>query len=80
MEKYGLSAKGLQSLFLKLIDIKALTQAEIDQRSTAYQKAVTVQPIDGNDLIEDIRSGMTDSELMRNILCLPRAYDSLCKH
>lgn len=64
MEKYGLSAKGLQSLFLKLIDIKAVTQAEIEQRNSAYQKSVSVQPIDGNDLINDVRSGMTDSELM----------------
>lgn len=64
MEKYGLSAKGLQSLFLKLLDIKALTQAEIDQRSAAYQKTVSILPIDGNDLTKDIRAGMTDSELM----------------
>jgi uncharacterized protein (DUF433 family) len=64
MEKYGLSEKGLQSLFLKLLDIKAMTQTELDQRSAAYQNIASVQPIDGNDMTKDIRSGMTDSDLM----------------
>jgi uncharacterized protein (DUF433 family) len=64
MEKYDLSGKGLQSLFLKLFDIKAITQAELDQRSAGRQNTVSVQPIDGNDMTKDIRSGMTDSELM----------------
>lgn len=64
MEKYGLSSKGLESLLGKLVGIGAITQAELDQRRAAYSDAVDVRPIDGSDMITDIRSGMSDSELM----------------
>lgn len=32
MDKYNLSAKGLQSLFSKLVSVGAITQAELDRR------------------------------------------------
>ncbi len=32
MDKYNLSAKGLQSLFTKLVSVGAITQSEIDRR------------------------------------------------
>jgi uncharacterized protein (DUF433 family) len=65
MEKYGLSAKGLQSLVLKLLEVKAITPAEIKQRSADYHDTTVIQRIDEKDYIEDIRSGMPDSELMK---------------
>jgi len=65
MEKYGLSAKGLQSLFLKLLEAKALTQAELNQRRAIYHDKTLVQQIDARDIVKDIRSGMTDSELLK---------------
>jgi hypothetical protein len=65
MEKYGLSAKGLHSLVLKLLEVKAITPAEIKQRRADYHDTTVIQQIDENDYIEDIRSGMPDSELMK---------------
>jgi uncharacterized protein (DUF433 family) len=65
MEKYGLSAKGLQSLFLKLLEAKAITQTEMNQRRAIYHDKTLVQKIEARDIVEDIRSGMTDSELMK---------------
>ena len=34
MKRYGLSQKGLQSLFKKLVDAKAITHIELDQRAS----------------------------------------------
>ncbi|MGO9568495.1 MAG: hypothetical protein ACLP5H_13225 [Desulfomonilaceae bacterium] len=65
MEKYGLSAIGLQSFFLELLEAKAITHAEMDQRRTMYHDTTVIQQIDSNDIVKDIRSGMTDSELMK---------------
>lgn len=64
MEKYGLCAKGLQSLFRKLIEIRAITQTELDRRKAALNRTSEVKPIIGTDLTRDIRAGMSDSELM----------------
>ena len=65
MEKYGLSAKGLQSVFLKLLEAKAITHAEMNQRRAIYHDITVVQQIDARDIVKDIRSGMTDSELLK---------------
>lgn len=62
MEKHGLSAKGLQSLFLKLLEAKAITYAEMNQRCAIYHDKILVQQIDARDIAKDIRSGMTDSD------------------
>jgi hypothetical protein len=35
MAKYDLSARGLQSAFIKLLDARAITQAELDRRPSA---------------------------------------------
>jgi hypothetical protein len=64
MDKYGLSAKGLQSLVLKLLEAKAITPAEIDRRKDAYHDTTVIQQIDGSDMVNDILSGMSDSDLM----------------
>ncbi len=65
MDKYGLSAKGLQSLMRKLLEAKAITPAEIEQRSALYHDTTVTQQIDATDVVEDLRSGMTHSELMK---------------
>lgn len=65
MEKYGLSAKGLESLVRKLLEARAITPAEIEQRREGYHDTAVIQRIDGSDMVKDIRSGMTDSELMQ---------------
>ena len=65
MGKYGLSAKGLQSLFLKLLDAKAMTHAEMSQRREIYHDTTIIQQINAGDIVEDIRSGMTDSDLSK---------------
>ncbi|AFM25932.1 PilZ domain-containing protein [Desulfomonile tiedjei] len=65
MEKYGLCAKGLQSLFRKLIEVRAITREELDRRRTTLHKTAHVTPIVGTDLTKDIRAGMSDAELMQ---------------
>jgi len=65
MEKYGLSAKGLQNLLLTLLESKAIIPAEIDQRRAAYHDTTIIEQIDGTEMVKDIRSGMADSELMQ---------------
>lgn len=64
MEKYELSAKGLQSLLMKLVEVKAVTQTELQQRRAIYQDTLAIQQIEAQDIVEDIRSGMPDAELM----------------
>jgi hypothetical protein len=65
MKKYGLSPKGLQSLVLKLLEAKAITLAEINRWRGTYLDTAVIQQVDGRDMVNDIRSGMTDSELMQ---------------
>lgn len=57
MQKYNLSAKGLSSLFQKLVNAGALEPPEHSQR--------TRPAINAKDAVEDIRAGMDDSALMR---------------
>ena len=42
MKKYGLSEKGLKSLFQKLITAKVLTHAELDRRASAVEEVEAV--------------------------------------
>lgn len=56
MQKYNLSAKGLSSLFQKLVNAGVLEPPEHSQR--------TKPAINAKDAVEDIRSGMDDSGLM----------------
>lgn len=44
IQKYGISAQGLQSLFAKLLKAGYMTQAELDQRSTAFAQTVDLAP------------------------------------
>jgi hypothetical protein len=42
MDKYRLSARGLQSVLDKLLDAKLITQAERDWRPVDYEDTVTL--------------------------------------
>jgi uncharacterized protein (DUF433 family) len=65
MQKYGISAKGLHSLFLKLLDVKAITQSELNRRLEAFLDTMMIEQIDTVDLLDDLRSGSSNSELMK---------------
>ncbi|MGO9572380.1 MAG: PilZ domain-containing protein [Desulfomonilaceae bacterium] len=40
MQKYGLSEKGLQSLFKKLVTLKAISHSELYERSKSYRERI----------------------------------------
>jgi hypothetical protein len=80
MAKYNLSAKGLQSLFTKLVRSGAMQQSEIDERPSHTGKPGAIPDdsehpterlegpakhiIEARDAIQDIRSDMSDADLM----------------
>jgi hypothetical protein len=65
MQKYGLSAKGLHKLFMKLLEVKAISQSELDKRCAAYQDTIMIQHLDSRNMADDLRTGMSDSEMMK---------------
>jgi uncharacterized protein (DUF433 family) len=81
MEKYGLSAKGLHSLFLKLLEVRAITQSELNRRSANYHDTAIIGRMNPGSVVEDIRAGMSDSELMNKYSLssegLRRAFERL---
>ncbi|HMK36792.1 MAG TPA: hypothetical protein VK463_17090 [Desulfomonilaceae bacterium] len=76
MEKFGLSAKGLDKLFKKLIIAEEIRQEELDSRSSPLSQSQTVdltrilhEPsykavINPDEVTRDIESGLSDVELM----------------
>jgi hypothetical protein len=83
MVKYNLSAKGLQSLFTKLVRSGAMQQSEIDERPSYTEKSSAIPDdsehptetranqtgptkpiIEAQDAVQDIRSDMSDADLM----------------
>ncbi len=76
MAKYQLKAIGLQSLFKKLVSIGQMTQEELDGRMPGITAATVASgmpqgsrpraPVEirAKDVVNDIRSGMTDQDLM----------------
>lgn len=81
MAKYRVSIKGLQSIFRQLLDTNAITQAELDARRGPYKDTVILQRLEPPEMVRDIRSGMTDFELMEKHDLSPRglqrAFDGL---
>ncbi len=73
-EKYKLSRRGLESLFKKLVAAKLIEQSELD---SLFPK----KKVDLKRLAEDVRSGLTDRELVEkhNISgkSLHEAFDKL---
>jgi hypothetical protein len=89
MQKYGVSARGLERLFKKLVEAGAIEQFELDQRMRASQRSHAVDlatfPFPGAkktrinpmDAVPCIRSGMSDTELMDRYDISARGLDSL---
>src|SRR5512139_1978196 len=81
MEKYQLSAKGLQSVFEKLLASNSITRSEFEWRPTPYQDTQFISRLIPEEAMADIRSGMNDYELMEKYNLSPnglrRAFQSL---
>lgn len=90
MQKYRLSAKGLQSLFQKLLDKGLVTAAEIEQRTPGAEGAALAEPatqpdqrgalINPGEAVRDIRSGMHDFDLMEKYRLSAKGLQSLFDH
>ncbi len=83
MAKYGVSTKGLQSIFRQLVDTNSITQGELDLRRARYKDTMVLQRLEPPEILRDIRSGMTDFELMEKHDLSPkglqRAFDGLIR-
>lgn len=92
MAKYRISAKGLQSLYGKLVARSVITQEEIDQRTsesfgdvsiTENLKQQTAKPkgsgrtVSAQEAARDIRAGMSDADLMEKYKLSSRGLQSL---
>ncbi len=91
MDKFGISARGLESLYKKLVLAGAVTQSEIDRRAYTFERSHVVEltsygfpaaekaAISSGDAIQAIRLGLTDAELMGRYGISPSGLDSLFK-
>lgn len=98
MAKYRLSAKGLQSLFNKLLLAGLIDLEELDLRMPTFMGTMFVSPMPSapgsedvaegtqdvspspirlTEVMKDIRSGATDSDLMENYYLSSRGVQSL---
>jgi uncharacterized protein (DUF433 family) len=98
MDKYQLAAKGLQSLFAKLVDAKLITIEELERRTPGFMGSAflatereqdrwkirrrkpgekTGQPVNARAAVTDIRSGMSDSDLMHKYKLTSRGLQNL---
>ncbi len=71
MNKYHLSARGLNSLFKKLLDAGVVKQGDL---GPTYKKEIRA-----SEVIRDIRSGMSKSDFMSKHRISPTGLDSLFK-
>ncbi|MBM3298721.1 MAG: hypothetical protein FJY85_02060 [Deltaproteobacteria bacterium] len=69
MKKYNLSAKGLESLYGKLLGVGALKRSEVDPKFKVEVKA--------RDVLADIRSGMTKVEFVNKYRLSGKGMQSL---
>lgn len=92
MKRYSISAKGLESLFSKLVSAGDITQEELEQRALRFLRTNAVevistpvlQPsekitINAAEAVDCIRSGMTDQAIMEKYNLSTRGLDSLFK-
>jgi hypothetical protein len=89
MRKYGISARGLESLFRKLVRAGELDSSELDQRTVLFEKSQSVilagppEPctpkiqIDAVMAVAAIRSGLSDLELMQKFSLSAKGVDKL---
>ncbi len=90
MQKYHLSAKGLQSLFQKLLEKELITPTEIEQRTPGSEGASLAEPskqpdkkgalINPAGAVRDVRSGMHDFDLMEKYRLSAKGLQSLFDH
>jgi hypothetical protein len=74
MEKYGLSSKGLASLVNKLVDSGLLRQSDSRRRPPD-----TPRKISARQIVRDIASGMSESELMKKYGLSQRRLREVCR-
>jgi uncharacterized protein (DUF433 family) len=89
MNTYGLSARGLERLFEKLILAGSIEQSELDRRMLSSGKshvveldavpepAVAKTRINSGEAITDIRAGLSDTDLMEKYGLSAKGLDSL---
>lgn len=89
MEKFALSARGLQKLFKKLVAAGELEQLEVHARLLASQQSHVVDliisrpvqtkkaRIEADKALEDIRAGVSDGELMQKYNISAKGLESL---
>jgi uncharacterized Zn finger protein (UPF0148 family)/uncharacterized protein (DUF433 family) len=68
MRKYGLSAKGLQWSFEKLVKAGIFTQQDLEKRARSTEEAPSTaaprKEVSAKEVLKDIKNGLTDEELM----------------
>jgi len=91
MRAYGLSARGLEKLYAKLVAADLLSQTELDQRSLRSQRSHIVELVNPpesplpkafistSDAVADIRAGMSDTELMEKHNLSARGLENLLR-
>ena len=98
MEKYNLAAKGLQSLFAKLIETELITLEELERRMPGFMESALLatdreqeawkirrrkpskksgQVVGAREAVSDIKSGMSDSDLMHKYKLTSRGLQDL---
>lgn len=89
MERYNISAMGLESLFRKLVRSGFISQSEIDSRALNSQRShmvtlasiprpgVRVVKLDPDEAVREIRSGLTDAQLMEKFNLSAKGLDRL---
>ncbi|MCA1962002.1 MAG: hypothetical protein LDL33_14555 [Desulfomonile sp.] len=91
MRAYGLSARGLEKLFAKLIATGQISQTEFEQRALRSQRSHMVELINlsesplskafisASEAVADIRAGMSDTELMEKHSLSARGLEDLLR-
>jgi hypothetical protein len=92
MKRYSISAKGLESLFSKLVSAGDITLEELEKRSLRFLRTDAVDVVSSRsprsfekiavnaaEAVECIRSGMTDQAVMEKYNLSTRGLNSLFK-
>ncbi len=91
MEAFGLSSVGLRKLFKKLMDANEIHQFELDERPQSAMQPQTVNVsgiladiskkavVNADEVVKDINSGMSDTELRQKYRLSPVGLESLFK-
>ncbi|MFC1834168.1 hypothetical protein ACFL2Q_05465 [Thermodesulfobacteriota bacterium] len=91
MDQYDITAKGLQSLFKKLVSAGAISQSELDQRALYSKRSPSIiledhpetetqRPVvNAKEAVADILSGMSDQGLMSKYGLSAKGLEGLFK-